>query len=500
MKVALVLCPQWDTIWATFAPALLTAQLKSRGHEAEFYDINRAICELEAGPPAPAGAGRCFEPTVSIDNPWMDEEHVNSVSFPRHQKYLTSVVERIVSSGAKVAAFSVYVFNRPAALLMARLVKEKDPSIITVFGGPQCLNFNSAREIASDDWADAVFFGEADDSFPAFIDSFEKEGRLIPMPGVLLSCQNGAWTEQKPPSPDMDQLPFADYTGYDLGLYYGKIINTHRGCVRRCTFCTEWIAMKYRRMSSARAFAEICHQLEREPKINKFMFGDSLCNSSMKGLAELCGLVISNRTAIEWSAYAIARPEMGGAILEEMRRSGCKNLFYGVETGSDRLLRIVSKNTTAALNARVLEETRRAGINTNVGWIVGLPEETEDDFQDSLRFLRAQARNISRLNVNMAFLNSELADPGYIREKGIIPHSLYWRLKNGLNTFPVRIKRMMETVNTCREHGIPFAVMGGYSTYEGISGYLVRCMENYENYLPRENAAVSLWESRSGLS
>ncbi len=457
MNVALVLCPQWDADWATYGPALLSAQLRRRGHTPRFYDLNQSLRSAFADP---AAASR-FDPSSLVANPWSDRSLLEDALSASERRLLAQQLDRVLSFSPRIVAFSAYFFNTAMTLQFARWIKERDESIMTVVGGPSCLDFSGARAMVQNESVDVVVFGEADRAFPDLVDEVERRGRPPRAAGILLRDDPATWDESRQEMESLDELPYADYSDYPVAAYRGKVVNTHRGCVRQCTFCSEWSAMSYRRMSPRRVLDEFHYQLERHPDSRCFMFGDSLVNSSMKDLEQICELLIESRIAIGWGCYAITRKEMTGAVLEKMRRAGCAGLFYGIESGSDRLLREVSKNTTAALNARVLRETRQAGLETHVGWIVGLPGESDEDFRESLAFLRRCAGDISLLNINFALLTGEMGSPDFLRRRGIAYHPIFWRARDGSNTFPIRASRALTTLRTCQEHGIPFVLTGG---------------------------------------
>ncbi|MFI5361378.1 MAG: B12-binding domain-containing radical SAM protein [Elusimicrobiota bacterium] len=450
MKVALVLCPSWDSRFSTYALASLASGLGARGHEAEIFDLNQVFFQLARASSASSGAADAAD-DASL---WMQPSFVRG-KMEEHAGYLESFVDDVLARGHRVVGFSVYFSTLRMSLEIARLFKRKDPRIVVVFGGSHYLKFERCRKTMADDCVDAVAYGEADLSFPDFIDRLERTGRPGACPGILLRDDASTWKETKPPLPDLDALPFADFKAHRLGAVRAKTINTSRGCVRKCDFCSEWRQMGFRQKSAERVHQEVRRQLADHPGIQSFMFADSLVNGVPKEFELLCERMIRDPLGISWGGYAIIRPEMTRAVLDRTRQTGCGSLFYGVESGSERLRRLIGKNTPDALIASVLRETVASGINTVVGCIAGHPRETESDFERTLSFLEANAGGISLLHLS-AFGAQELE--GEEESYGLLPLSettpWLWRTKDGSNTLPVRIERVRRLARAACELGI----------------------------------------------
>jgi radical SAM superfamily enzyme YgiQ (UPF0313 family) len=325
MNVALLLCPQWDMEFATFSLALLSAHLRGRGHVIQLYDLNKEMASMPQ-----AVNGFKSKEISNIEIPWLDAAYVRETVAPIYHEYWESVVSRILAQETHIVGFSIYFSNRFVSLELARRIKARDPKIKVVFGGPACLKFSKCLELIKEDSVDAVVFGEADISLPRLVDEFDRSGELKAGPGILLSESPETWREEQETVSDLDTLPYADFTDFNLSLYPGgKSLHTSRGCVRRCTFCSEWRASRYRQMSGQRIYAEIEHQINQDPQTTEFIFADSLLNGDMKALSSFCDLLLRGSLKITWGGYAIVRPEMTRDFMEKMYRAGCRWLLYG---------------------------------------------------------------------------------------------------------------------------------------------------------------------------
>lgn len=474
MKVAMLLCPSWDAEHPPASLALLSAALKREGHEAQILDLNHKMSLL----------GELIDPDfprhVSPADPWTDPETIEKRIMPAYSGWLTAVADRLRDDGVRLVGFSIYSSNREMSLAVARLFKTRIPGLRVVFGGPSCFALDECVEHMAHDCVDACVLGEADLSFPRLVDAFERTGGLRSAPGVLLREDPSSWRDGAQVLENLDALPFADYEAYGaIDSYVGKILHTTRGCVRKCVYCADWREMSFRHMTGRRVFDEVVHQLKRHPAMRHFMFGDSVSNASIEELEAFCDLVIERDLAITWHAYAIVRPEMTPAFLEKLHRAGCRGLSYGVESGSWSVLKEMRKFVRPELNARVLADTKSAGIEPIVLWMVGFPTETETEFRESVDFIVKNAHGIGRLFVSLfsIYTMHGLRERYGIGEAG---GDLFWSTKDGGNTFPVRLGRLRAMMEAATRSGIAVSYQGAFDL-PGLEVYEKRVMKLYDS-------------------
>ena len=481
MKIALVLAPVWDASWPVLALPLLSAELKQHGHEVMIFDLNKEISLLSTGPATK------YHPTA--DPIWSDADLLETQMIPAYEGALRSFLARLLAAKPALVGFSIFFSNWAMSSWLAREIKKREPGIAVVFGGSFLLKFSRCLRFVERPEIDAVVFGEADRSFTALADRLESSGVLEAAPGVLLRNNPATWQEEQILVPDLNELPYADYAGVPLERYQGKIIHTSRGCIRRCVYCQDTKVMRFRRMTGERIFSEIRYQLDQDPGVTDFFLGDSMLNSDMDSLSRFCDLVIENQVKIRWSGYAGVRPGMTPAFLEKMHRAGCASLKYGIETGSARLLADMGKPVTPELNGRVLQDSLRAGIHTSATMMVGFPTETEEHFRETLDFVRTFGDGIGAMGVSL-FSIEELM--GEWERYDLVPttHVLYWKTRNGRNTYPIRLERLRSLFKACGESSVKIYFEGGAdsSDMERVQDSL---LSNYHRWLqshPAESA------------
>jgi hypothetical protein len=202
---------------------------------------------------------------------------------------------------------------------------------------------------------------------------------------------------------------------------------------------------------------EIRHHVERY-EITHLEFNDLLCNGNLYQLERLCELLIDCRIDVRWISYAAVRKNMTDALMDKMKKAGCNSLCYGIESGSDAVLKRMNKHYTRKDAGAVLKKTHQAGIEPRVNIIVGFPGESRDDFQQTLDFIYENRKYIAQVTNVSSFVFMPGAD------LGIYPHKFgikfldpdnpgKWTDENGL-TQGERNERVKEVCRCLKQLGI----------------------------------------------
>lgn len=195
------------------------------------------------------------------------------------------------------------------------------------------------------------------------------------------------------------------------------------------------------------------------PQVNYFYFSGSLVNGDMTALETFCDLVITNRLKIQWAGQAIIRPEMSKELLKKLKASGCVWLSYGIESGSQRVLDKMNKRFSLQVASRVLQDTKDAGVASQVNFMFGLPTETLDDFGQTLEFFKYNRKYMDTILASQSFCVIDKGTYLYNRPKEFAikgkKHHLYWESNSGENNYPERFRRYEEFCQLALSLGIP---------------------------------------------
>ena len=501
MKVALVQCPGWGRECPPFALACLAAYVRRAGHEAFCFDLNNAF----------------FHTIPDFRRMWEDKDYYSFWENPSRISDLMlkcgdrvdEYVDRILATGAPIIGFTTHTTSYLVSLDVARRIKRKDPKRIVVFGGPQCSRAQAGAGFAGEDCVDAVAVGEGEATLLALMETVAREGGLRPMPGLILRWEGKVVDcGDRDLIPDLDALPIPDYSDFRDDILSGAYENPRRleifdsrGCVRTCHFCSEWQFWRiFRSMSGDRMFAEIKHQVELYPRVNRFYFVGSLANGSMKAIGRFCDLVIESGLKIEWEIQAIINPGMDGPMLKKMSDAGCRWIGYGVETGSESLRYRMNKKFTNENAYVTLAATHQAGIKAQINIMFGQPTETREDFEETLRFLTRVRPHIDSVLASQSFTVIDKSTIFYDKPEmfGIKgqEHHLFWDSNEGANDYPERFRRYEEFCRLAISLGLPetagvlsekpdkWLLLGGYYEHKGRWPRAIAC---YRRSLRKES-------------
>lgn len=198
---------------------------------------------------------------------------------------------------------------------------------------------------------------------------------------------------------NLDKLPFPARNLINMGNYLvhpGYIrsyimnrvgtIYSSRGCPGRCTFCCSYVTYKgkYRQRNVDDVISEV-KLLIKKYDINGLYFNDETFIYNKDWVAEFCRKI--NKFNLSWG-LATRVSLVDYDLLKLMKESGCKQIDYGVESGSDRILKLLKKGTNRKIIENTFKITRRAGIRTFGTVMVGNPTETEEDIDLTISLLK----------------------------------------------------------------------------------------------------------------
>jgi radical SAM superfamily enzyme YgiQ (UPF0313 family)/MoaA/NifB/PqqE/SkfB family radical SAM enzyme len=448
MKVVLIQPPVWGTYDPPLALAQLCGCLKREGHQVYVFDLNIELYHARKENYKNLWA---WEQSGT----WYDSANVAKF-FDDNREDIEGYINRIVNTGARAFCFSVAASSYLSALELARMIKGKAPDAVVVFGGTLFFEKSQIEPILNNGPVDFVISGEGELALCELMDAIEKGSGLESCRGIHFKRAGKIInTGERPLIRHLDELPFLDFSDFPLDKYDDTIhlpLMSSRGCIQQCVFCSSKAFWKgFRAMSGERLYRELQHQVNRHNNIDHIDFLDLLFNGDMKSLISFCELMIKNfsRRRVFWSANVIVRPEMTPQVLRKMKRAGCEHLIYGIETGSQRVLDLMKKRYRICDADEVLKATHEAGIKTIANFMFGFPGEKEEDFQQTLDFIKRNNKYIYRVYPSRTYCAIEEHSyfHAHAEEFGIKSGSgnhLYWETLDGKNTYPERLRRCEE--------------------------------------------------------
>jgi anaerobic magnesium-protoporphyrin IX monomethyl ester cyclase len=300
-----------------------------------------------------------------------------------------------------VLGLQCYTFDVKFVTEALKLAKRIGKDVITVVGGPHPSALpEDLFRIAGED-LDYAFIGEAEIGFSRLLDSLEenrKDYRAIP---GLVWRDNGRIRSTLPVFPEnLDALgmPAWDlirpetYPESQHGAFYEQFpiapIMVTRGCPYPCTFCAGHVVSgrKIRRRSVDHVLGEI-GRLHREFGIREFhIVDDNFTQDTLYAKALLRKLRAMN-LGMSWAVpNGIRMDSLDEELLGLMKDTGLYLISLGIESGSDRILRLMKKGMNTARIRESVRMIQRAGIDMAGFFILGFPGETAETIRETIRF------------------------------------------------------------------------------------------------------------------
>jgi anaerobic magnesium-protoporphyrin IX monomethyl ester cyclase len=290
-----------------------------------------------------------------------------------------------------ILGVSQFTHNRIESLRLAALAKKLNPRCFVVFGGPHATH-RYQEVLARNRTVDAVVMGEGEETFLDLVGCLMKGAPLEQVRGVALRNGNEIMrTLPREPVVNLDALPipaafYANAIGADLHRQLEFII-TSRGCPAACRFCSSprfW--GKTLRFRSPQSMIDEIRFIRDQYGLLYFSLRDDTFTADRERVMEFCRLLVREKLYILWNCQSRVNA-VDEEMLSWMKRAGCECVQFGVESGSRRMLQELGKRITPEQVRRAALSTRRAGINLSIYLITGVPGETADDLQATLRLI-----------------------------------------------------------------------------------------------------------------
>lgn len=312
-----------------------------------------------------------------------------TASDRNHSEFFFPFVARHLQSlSFDIFGFSSICSAYPLTLRLALEVRRLNPESKIILGGPQASVVDVATMEAFP-CIDIIVRGEADRTLPALLLLLVNgDAGWEDMAGITFRRGHEIIRNHNAPVvEDLDQLPLP---AFDLDIKMkgrgGVHLEIGRGCPFACTFCStnDFFRRNFRLKSPAKMIADIS-AIKKEYGLKYFSLVHDMYTIDRKKVVAFCDAIVASGETFTWGCSA--RTDcIDDELLSLMAGAGCTGIFFGIETGSQRLQHVINKKLDLAEALQRIECADRNGIQTTVALIVGFPEETRDDLRDTIHF------------------------------------------------------------------------------------------------------------------
>lgn len=309
---------------------------------------------------------------------------------------------------------------------IASIVKKHNANTIVVAGGPHPSSLPESLLVDSD--IDIVCVGEGDFTMAEIVSvpdfsgikgiCYKKDGEVISNP-------------RREYIADLDQLPFPDWSLFDLNKYKTPHLScrrnpvgameTSRGCTFGCTYCNKNIfGRTFRVKSPQRVVAEMEYMLGIGFKEIHIM--DDGFTTNLDRAKQICDLIKQRGLNFPWHLHnGIRVDRVDREFLVKARDAGCYGVTFGIESGDEGVLNNIHKGITLEQVRQVFEWTKEVGIETLAFFMIGLPGETEETMQKTINLAKELDPDYTKVSILLPLpgtpLHHDFEQEGYIKSK-----------------------------------------------------------------------------------
>jgi len=275
-------------------------------------------------------------------------------------------------------------------------IKQIFPDVKVVLGGIHA-TFFAEKIVENYKFIDFVVKGEGEIAFSELIENLHNRKELKSIGGLTFIDNNKIVSSKEEFISDLDSLPFPDrklvegndyaHCWFDFKLTFGRFttILTSRGCPYSCTFCC--CSALFKRKWRARSVDNILDELEEiySQGYKTCIFVDDNFTLVPARVIELCRGIM--RRKIKLDLHCEGRVDKASLdVLKEMKRAGFSTIYFGAESGLQKVLDYYKKGITVEQIKDAVGKAKKAGLNVIGSFIIGSPIETRQDVLKTLDF------------------------------------------------------------------------------------------------------------------
>lgn len=334
---------------------------------------------------------------------------------------LTEIIDILRKEKPDIIGISVLTTAASIVTEIAKNIRQEFPQIKIVMGNIHASLF--ASNLLKSGLADYIVHKEGEYTILELVKALKNSLPLKNIKGLSFLNEGSQVinNESRPFIEDLDALPFPDWDLFPLTKYKtdprtelisGKtemLILATRGCPNVCAFCSssteKSLGCQYRMRDPKKVVDEL-EYLNNKYGAQAFSFMDLAFPLVKSHGMALCQEIIDRglSSKIRWMTELRVKP-LDQEILNIMKKAGCRRVNFGIESGTNRILKILRKNFTTDDVRSAVKMARKAGIEVDGMFMIGLPSETVEDIKRTIDFA-------IELKVRYAIFNIFVPYPG----------------------------------------------------------------------------------------
>ena len=325
---------------------------------------------------------------------------VQILDAPALNLELPQTIDSIAKINANLIGITASTVSITRAAELSKAIKNHSITAPIMVGGPHVSSIPEETLEEFNDF-DIGVISEGEYTVPEIIACQKNGGNISEIPGIVF--REGAKIILSPPRSRIENLDALPMPAWDLipwlPQYYkpaphsykrlpSSTLVTSRGCNGTCTFCARpFMGEKYR-SHSAESTIEMIDHLVKVYDVRDIMFYDDNFLLDRKRVTTICEEVFRRNYKISWSC--LARTDiMPEDFFKLIKRAGCWQIAYGIESADQIILDNLKKRTTIEKVTEMIRKTNEAGIHSRGYFMIGCPGESLATIEKTTQFITA---------------------------------------------------------------------------------------------------------------
>ena len=296
--------------------------------------------------------------------------------------------DRVRGYGPQIVALTAKTLGWPAVVALARMVRRWVPEALVVVGGPHLSIY--PRESLTWDCFDLAVIGDGEDTFLDICERVEDGSGWTDVPGTAVRLADGevVVNPPRPPVDDLDRYPFTAFDLMPMSRYHCLTVLkpfatmvTSRGCPWHCGYCSQVYSERLRFRSPEAVVEEMAWLVSRWGVREIVMFDETFTIGKQR-MERFAEEVLRRDLKVRFNIRARV-DTVDHDVLAALKSAGLRSIHMGVEAGTDRMLKIMNKQTTRADCQRAFRTARKLGIETRGYFIIGYYDATLHDIEEN---------------------------------------------------------------------------------------------------------------------
>ncbi len=336
--------------------------------------------------------------------------------------------KRIVQENPNIVGITAMTFTLIDVIKTAQLAKEINQRVKVVLGGPH-INIYPNETMATKE-IDFLVLGEGEKPFKKLLDNIGQTENLHQIKGIVFRDRDEIInTGQQELIKNLDSIPFPKRDLLPYQKYFSVVSSkspvttmfTSRGCPFQCLFCDRPHLGKVFRARSAKNVTDEMEECQKMG-IKEIIIYDDTFGVDRQRVLDICSEIKKRKLTIAFDVRTRV-DTVDKEVLRAMKNANCQRIHYGVEAGTEKILKVLRKGISLEQIKRAFKMTKKIGIETIGYFMIGSPQETKKDILETIKLANKLNPDFVHISITTPFPATGLYRLGL--EQKIFPYD-YW--------------------------------------------------------------------------